>query len=241
MRCAEEPSPTTPSPSAPPQVHAVGLVLGMGLVPCRGADRCPRLPTDEPVDQHNRQKMLEVMVSPAITCKPGVGDGSGGCWVVRGPGAAAHPETLCSGGVREQHALLPRHLPVLLRHHGAHRLLGELPVRSRSPTPLQSHPHPSQCCVHPPFCVPSWCRIPALVPLPCPSVVSQPLCHIPPSAMATPSVTSQPWCSDLSLVPCPIPGATSQPHGAAHVQFLWQAAEEERPPGCHGLTQPGHG
>ncbi|KAM6334419.1 SID1 transmembrane family member 2 isoform 24-T24 [Alca torda] len=41
---------------------------------------------DEPVDQHNRQKMLEVMVSPAITCKPRRGcSGPGGAGLRRGP------------------------------------------------------------------------------------------------------------------------------------------------------------
>lgn len=49
----------------------MGLMLGMGLGPRRGADCWLCLPTDKPVDQHNRQKMLEVVVSPAITCKPG--------------------------------------------------------------------------------------------------------------------------------------------------------------------------
>ncbi|XP_062364544.1 SID1 transmembrane family member 2 isoform X2 [Cinclus cinclus] len=60
---------------------------------------------DEPVDQHNRQKRLEVMVSPAIT------------W----PVLALH-----SRGLRAQCSLLPRHLPLLLHPHSAHRLLGEL-------------------------------------------------------------------------------------------------------------------
>lgn len=50
------------------------------------ADRPPCLLPDEPVDQHNRQKMLEVMVSPAITCKPRRGrSGPGGAGLCRGP------------------------------------------------------------------------------------------------------------------------------------------------------------
>lgn len=182
---------------------------------------------------------------------------AGGCRVVQGPGVAAHPEALCSGGVRAQHALLPRHLPLLLCHHGAHRLLGELPVRSHAPTLLQFRglpPHPllvqcpssvpcplpvpypspgamslSQCCVPAPVPDPSQRRAPFTVPHPSPGAVSYPQCHVPfPMPCPSPSVVSP-------------PSAMSQPRSAAHVRFLWQSAQEERAPGCHGLAQPGHG
>lgn len=57
------------------------------------ADGPPCLLPDDPVDQHNRQKMLEVMVSPAITCKPGRGWGvlgsAGALWQV--PGGCRSP------------------------------------------------------------------------------------------------------------------------------------------------------
>lgn len=69
------------------------------------------------------------------------------------PGATARPEprpgSVRSGGVREQHALLPGHLPLLLRPHAAHRLLGELPV---SPQPLWPPPSPPRAPVRAPRC-----------------------------------------------------------------------------------------
>lgn len=137
---------------------------------------------------------------------------AGGCRVVQGPGVAAHPEALCSGGVRAQHALLPRHLPLLLCHHGAHRLLGELPVRSHAPTLLQFRglpPHPLlvQC--------PSSVPCPLPVPYPSPGAMSLSQRCVP-APVPDPSQRRAPSrCHIPALVPCPIPSVMS--HSRCHV------------------------
>lgn len=77
---------------------ALGLppwtVCGDKLGTGQRAEPCPCLLPDEPVDQHNRQKTLEVMVSPAITCESGRGWGRCGFWALWGPMAGpprCHP------------------------------------------------------------------------------------------------------------------------------------------------------
>lgn len=125
-------------------------------------------------------------MSPAITCKPGweTAPGAVSGWELRGaagtpgqvPGATARPEprpgSVRSGGVREQHALLPGHLPLLLRPHAAHRLLGELPVSALWP--------------------PSPCRPPRPLPVlrpwqPCPCPCPTERCHPQPRHRGRPA------------------------------------------------------
>ncbi|KAM6334423.1 SID1 transmembrane family member 2 isoform 28-T28 [Alca torda] len=70
----------------PPTQQRRGKHSRVPSEPGSRANRPPCLLPDEPVDQHNRQKMLEVMVSPAITCKPRRGcSGPGGAGLRRGP------------------------------------------------------------------------------------------------------------------------------------------------------------
>lgn len=60
-----------------------GLCVGTSWGQDR-AEPCPCCLPDKPVDQPNRQKTLEVMVSPAITCESGRG---WGCWALWAPTA----------------------------------------------------------------------------------------------------------------------------------------------------------